>query len=119
MLFYQSVFGGELDIATFADLHRSQDPSQDALVAHSTLKGNDGVVLMASDVTPQVDGQTSTGPALFSIALGGTERALTGYWTGLSGDGIVTHPVRQGPLGALHGQCVDKFGINWLVNVAD
>ncbi len=51
MEFYHSVFGGTLDITTYADLHRAEDAGQENLVAHSMLKGAVGVVLM--DRTPR------------------------------------------------------------------
>ncbi|MET7705703.1 hypothetical protein [Micromonospora sp. NPDC005413] len=49
MEFYQSVFGGSLEINTFADLRQSTDESQDELVGHAVLKGTTGIVLMGSD----------------------------------------------------------------------
>ena len=49
MEFYHSVFGGKLNLQTFKDVHASQDPSDDDLVMHSQLDGDNGLVLMASD----------------------------------------------------------------------
>ena len=47
---YQEVFGGDLTISTFAELHGSMDPSEDDLVMHSDLQGPDGIRFMAADV---------------------------------------------------------------------
>jgi len=114
MEFYQSIFGGTLDVSTFADLHRAQDARQENLVAHSMLKGATGVMLMGSD-TPTPEDYKAGGS--FSVALGGGEADLTEYWGKLSEGGTVTVPFAESAWGALHGQCVDRFGTAWLVNV--
>ncbi|MGW3631185.1 VOC family protein [Streptomyces sp. NPDC005122] len=114
MEFYHSVFGGTLDITTYADLHRAEDAGQENLVAHSMVKGAVGVVLMGSDTTaPQADEPDGS----FSVALGGDEAHLSAYWHRLSDGGTVTVPFTKSAWGALHGQCVDRFGTSWLVNV--
>ncbi|MER6440801.1 VOC family protein [Streptomyces sp. NPDC001185] len=114
MEFYHSVFGGTLDITTYADLRRAADAGQENLVAHSMLKGATGVVLMGSDTTAPEGGQTR---GAFSVALGGGEEHLTAYWHRLADGGTVTVPFAKSAWGALHGQCVDRFGTSWLVNV--
>jgi uncharacterized glyoxalase superfamily protein PhnB len=35
MTFYQSVFGGELTVSTFADFHASADPTEQHKIMHS------------------------------------------------------------------------------------
>ncbi|MFD8424894.1 hypothetical protein [Streptomyces sp. NPDC059466] len=66
MEFYHSVFGGTLDITTYADLHRAEGAGQEDLVAHAMLRGAVGVVLMGSD-TPIPEAQGPGGS--FSVAL--------------------------------------------------
>ncbi|MET7962406.1 VOC family protein [Micromonospora zamorensis] len=112
MEFYQSVFGGNLKINTFADLHGATGASRDALVAHAILKGTTGIVLMGSDRTPGDDGTEGS-----SIALGGDEAELTAYWEQLSANGAVTVVLARSQWGALYGRCTDPFGTDWLVNV--
>lgn len=114
MEFYQSIFGGSLDITTFADLGRAQAAGQANLVAHAMLKGATGVLLMGSD-TPTPEEYEPGGS--FSVALGGDEADLTGYWSRLSEGGTIEVPFARSAWGALHGQCVDRFGTAWLVNV--
>ncbi|GAA3580463.1 VOC family protein [Kribbella ginsengisoli] len=113
MEFYQSIFGGELEIRTFGDLRAAQDSGQEKLVAHAMLKGDTGVILMGSDVP----GPEYKAGGSFSVALGGDEAELTAYWGRLSDGGAVTVPFARSAWGALHGQCVDMFGTSWLVNV--
>ncbi|MFJ4848653.1 MULTISPECIES: VOC family protein [unclassified Streptomyces] len=114
MEFYQSIFGGTLDIATFADLHRAQAAEEEHLIAHSMLKGAAGVVLMGSDAPASEERRTG---GSFSVALGGDEADLTEYWGRLSDGGTITVPFATSAWGALHGQCVDRFGTAWLLNV--
>ena len=47
MEFYQSVFGGTLDVQTFKDLNASQDPAEENLVMHSQLEGDNGERVVA------------------------------------------------------------------------
>ncbi|MET8041061.1 VOC family protein [Micromonospora sp. NPDC005215] len=113
MEFYRSVFGGSVQITTFADLHASPGAAQDELVAHAMLKGATGIVLMGSDRTP---GDGAGGGA--SITLGGDDEAeLSGYWERLCAGGTVTAPFARSPWGARYGRCTDRFGTDWLVNV--
>ncbi|MEU0552162.1 VOC family protein [Micromonospora sp. NPDC005979] len=115
MRFYQSVFGGDLQVATFGDLHGPTGTAVDDLVAHAMLQGASGIVLMGSDRTPGDDRPGGTS----SITLGGDdETEMTGYWERLSAEGAVTVPFAPSPWGARYGRCTDRFGTDWLVNLA-
>lgn len=60
-----------------------------------------------------------TAPAGISISLSGDDdAALRGYWEKLSDGGTVVEPLNQAPWGDSFGMCKDKFGINWMVNIA-
>jgi PhnB protein len=114
MTFYESVFGGELTISTFADFHASADPREQHKVMHSQLETPDGLVLMAAD-TP--DGMEYLAPAGVSVSLSGDDEArLRGYWERLSEGGTVAMPFEKAPWGATFGMCVDRFGTSWMVN---
>jgi PhnB protein len=116
MTFYESVFGGELTVSTFADLHASADPSEQHKIMHSQLETPDGLVLMAAD-TP--DGTEFRPQAGVSVSLSGDDEArLRGYWERLSEGGTVTMPFEKAPWGAMFGMCVDRFGTSWMVNAA-
>jgi PhnB protein len=60
---------------------------------------------------------SSIGHGSFTVALGGDEAHLTEYWGRLSDGGTVAVPFARSAWGALHGQCIDKFGTAWPVNV--
>ena len=48
MEYYQSVFGGDLDISTFGSFEgMAEDPSENDLVMHAQLTTPDGFILMA------------------------------------------------------------------------
>jgi PhnB protein len=73
---------------------------------------------MASD-TPS--GMDYTPGNNISISLSGEqadERELRGYWDKLAAGGTVTVPLDLAPWGDTFGMCTDKFGVNWLVNIA-
>ena len=116
MEFYKSVFGGELTVSTFGDFQASDDPSEQNKVMHSQLTSPSGLVLMAADTPNSMDYTPGTA---ISISLSGDdETELTGYYEKLVDGGIVTEPLAKAPWGDSFGMCVDKFGINWLVNIS-
>ena len=116
MEFYQSVFGGKLQMATFKDYHASQDASEDNLIMHSQLEDDNGIVLMASDTPGRMEYRPGTN---MSISLSGDNEAeLTGYFEKLSAGGTVTMPLEKAMWGDSFGMCVDKFGVQWLVNIS-
>jgi len=115
MEFYRSIFGGELTVNTFEDLHAATDPTENKLVMHSQLTGENGVIFMASDTPDRMPYQPAAG---FSMSLSGDdETLLTGYFTELSDGGTVAMPLEKAIWGDMFGMCVDRFGISWLVNI--
>ncbi len=116
MEFYQSVFGGKLQMATFKDYHASQGSSEDNLIMHSQLEDENGILLMASDTPGHVEYRPGTN---MSISLSGDNEAeLKGYFEKLSAGGTVTMPLEKAMWGDWFGMCVDKFGVQWLVNIS-
>jgi len=116
MEFYQSVFGGELTLSTFADFQASDDPAEQHKIMHSMLSTDRGLVLMASDTPDRMD---YTPGSAISISLSGEDQAeLRGYWDRLSAGGAVAMPLAPAPWGDLFGMCSDRYGVNWLLNIA-
>jgi PhnB protein len=55
----------------------------------------------------------------YSVSLSGDDEAeLTGYWNKLSEGGTVSMPLEKAIWGDSFGMCTDRFGVNWLVNIA-
>jgi PhnB protein len=116
MTFYQSVFGGDLDISTFGDYEGMvQDPAESDLVMHSQLTSPDGFVLMGAD-TPT--GMTYEKPAGISVSVSGDdEPSLQGFWDKLADGGAVVMPFDTPPWGGRFGMLTDRFGIDWMIAV--
>ncbi len=116
MTFYQSVFGGELTLATFGEYHASEDPAEQDKVMHSQLVTDNGLALMGADTPNSMDLTPGTN---FAVSLSGEdEDELRGYWEKLSAGGAVAMPLEQAPWGDTFGMCTDKFGVSWMVNIA-
>ena len=115
MEFYQSVFGGKLNINTFKEFNASQDPSEDNKVMHSLLEPDNGISFMAADTPNGMEYQPGSN---FSMSLSGDNEAeLRNYFEKLSAGGTVLEPLVKAPWGDTFGMLVDKFGVNWFVNI--
>lgn len=111
--FYKSIFGGKLYLQTFGDF-KHPDESKKDLVMHSRLTSDD-VDIMASDTMD--DSKLTVGNNV-SLSLSGTDgEKLKKFWAGLSEGGTITDELSTKPWGDEFGMLVDKFGINWLVNI--
>jgi PhnB protein len=116
MEFYQTVFGGKLEMQTFKEYHASQDPSEDNKIMHAVLTADNGIVFMASDTPNSMEYRTGTN---MSMSLSGDNEAeLRGYYEKLSAGGTVGMPLEKAPWGDTFGMCTDKFGVSWLVNIS-
>ena len=116
MEFYEGVFGGKLNVSTFADYHAASDPSENDLVMHADLEGPEGIRFMAADTPIKMEYRPGTN---FSMSLSGDdEKQLRGYFEKLAEGGSVSMPLEKAPWGDIFGMCTDRFGISWLVNVA-
>jgi len=116
MEFYQSVFGGELTLSTFGEYHASEDPAEQDKIMHGMLVTESGLTLMGAD-TP--NSMSYTPGDNYSVSLSGEDEAeLRGFWDGLSAGGTIGMPLEKAPWGDVFGMCADKFGVNWLVNIA-
>jgi PhnB protein len=115
MNFYQSVFGGELNVMTFGDMGGMGVPeSESDQVMHSSLDGG-SVQLMGSDVPSHMEGDFSNG----RISLSGDDAdTLRGWFDGLAADGTVNVPLEKAPWGDWFGDLTDRFGVSWMVNIA-
>ncbi len=88
MEFYASVFGGTLNLNTFADYGAQGTPDADRIM-HAALETDAGYTIMAADVTSEMEYH-----------------------------GTVTMPLAKQAWGDEFGMCVDQFGVPWLVNIS-
>lgn len=111
---YRKVFGGDLTLSTFGDFGQAGTPIEH-LIMHGMLHTPSGFTLMGADAPPGMDRQPGSA---ISISLSGDDEAeLRGYWDGLVDGGTVTMPLERQMWGDLFGQCTDRFGVDWMVNI--
>ena len=116
MDFYKSVFGGEVQSSTFAEFGMSQDPSDADLVMHSQLTTDAGFTIMAADVPAHMELKEGS---QISVSLSGDDDAqLTGYYNKLAEGGTIVEQLSKAPWGDSFGWLVDRFGVQWLVNIS-
>jgi PhnB protein len=113
MTFHQSVFGGDLDVMTFGD--QGMDGPDADKVMHSYL-GAGVVQLMGSDAPP---GETLQAGDTVRLSLSGDgDDELRAWFAALSEGGEVHVPLEKQVWGDEFGQVADRFGVVWLVNIA-
>lgn len=114
--FYQSVFGGELQLARFSDMDTGDmdlSEEQQNGVAHVALPLGDSL-LMGSDVPEQM-GTISAGTNFaVSVEVDSADEARR-VFGGLAESGEVTMPPDKVEWAELFGMCTDKYGIQWMI----
>ncbi|HEX6063096.1 MAG TPA: VOC family protein [Longimicrobiales bacterium] len=116
MEFYQSVFGGKLDMNTFKEFQASEDPGEDDKIMHAQLEAENGITIMAADTPNRMEYNPGKN---ISISLSGDDEAeLSSYFEKLSAGGTVNQPLEKAPWGDSFGMLTDKFGIDWMANIA-
>jgi PhnB protein len=101
---------------TFKEFNASQDPSEDSMIMHAMLEADNGITLMGADTPNRMEYRPGT---TMTISLSGDNDAeLTGYYEKLVAGGTIREPLTQAPWGDKFGMLADKFGIEWMVNIA-
>ena len=112
MEFYTGIFGGELFMQTYGEV-KMGDESQKDHIMHAKLEGD--VVILASDTA-----EASAKAAKISLTLDGAdEEKLRKYFDGLSEGGDVRSPLKKEFWGDTFGSLVDKYGVDWMVNITE
>ncbi|GAA3907833.1 VOC family protein [Streptomyces sp. NPDC059687] len=112
--FYKEVFGGTLVLNTYGEAGQP-DTSMTDKIMHGMLETPSNYTLMAAD-TPA--GEHKPGNA-YSVSLSGDDDAeLRSYWEKLSDGATVAVPLDKQMWGDVFGMCTDRFGITWMVNIA-
>lgn len=116
--FYQSVFGGELQITRYKDLGNNMGASGEDLnkIANIVLPLKEETVLMGTDALESMGQKLSVGNN-FSITLE-TDSAdeAEELFNKLSDGGEVQMPLMETEWAEKYGALTDKFGIQWMVN---
>ena len=112
--FYKDVFGGNLSINTFGEYGDPNAPGANN-VMHGQLETDRGFTLMGSDTPPGMDFNPGNN---ITISLSGDdEQELRSYWEKLTEGADVTMPLEKQMWGDVYGQCTDKFGVQWMVDI--
>ena len=115
MEFYKSVFGGTLSVNTFGEYGAQDSPDADKIM-HAMLETDGGFTLMGSDTPAGMEHSPGTN---ITVSLSGDDtEELRGYWQKLSDGGTVSMPLEKQMWGDEFGMCVDRFGVAWMVNIA-
>jgi len=118
MEFYQSVFGGTLDITTYEEYHASEDPAESDKVMHAQLSTDNGLVLMAADTPNSMELNPGDNVSISLSGASDDEDELRGCYEKLKAGGQEMMPLEKAPWGDTFGLLQDRFGIYWLVNIA-
>jgi PhnB protein len=103
-------------MSTFGEYQASEDPAEQDKIMHAMLTTENGMVLMAADTPSSMDYTPGNN---ISLSLSGSEEPeLRGYFEKLADGGTVAMPLERAPWGDTFGMCKDKFGVDWLVNIA-
>jgi PhnB protein len=113
--FYRTVFGGDVVIATYADIHAVETPEQADQIAFGQLEAPNGFRIAAYDVQPSKGYDPGTNP--FYVVLRGTDPTETQHaWRGLADGASILTPMGGNPYSPNYGMLTDRFGVTWIVD---
>lgn len=129
--FYQSVFGGDLTIATYGDFGMPAGVPGADKVVFGRLTGDGGIRLMAYDIpghddadaaatagsTRRENGVTITDRTFFQSLDGGSIEEVTTYWERLADGAAIIEPLAASAWSAGFGMLTDRFGVTWVLGV--
>ncbi|HEY2061149.1 MAG TPA: VOC family protein [Amycolatopsis sp.] len=129
--FYQSVFGGQLTTATYADFGMPADLPGATNIVFGQVAAENGFQVMAYDVpgspapvapgvpsTRRENGTTITEEPFFLSVSGESIEEVTPVWEGLAKGATVIEAFGPAQWAPAFGMLADRFGVTWIVNVA-
>jgi PhnB protein len=110
--FYQSVFGGKVEISTFGDFNVPGAPTDG--VMHGALTTDEFAIYGSDSMATGVLGD----PARIRIAIAGDDlETASATFDGLAQGGKVVTPLEKQTWGDMYGEVVDQYGISWMFNI--
>ncbi|AYF75457.1 VOC family protein [Nocardia yunnanensis] len=129
--FYQSVFGGQLAVATYADFGMPAELPGAADVVFGQVVADNGFRVMAYDVpgehrptapsaptTRRENGTTLTQEPFFLSVRGESIDEVTPIWEGLAKGATVIEEFGPAQWAPAFGMLADRFGVTWIIDVA-
>ena len=126
--FYQSVFGGQLTIATYADFGMPAALPGATNVVFGQVVAENGFRVMAYDVpgavppaptvptTHRENGVTITKEPFFLSVRGESIEEVTPVWEGLAKGATVIEAFGPAQWAPAFGMLADRFGVTWIVD---
>ena len=130
--FYQSVFGGSLNVTTYGDFGMPKEVPGADHVVFGTVEADDGFRVMAYDIPGQApattsstdvttrreNGTTITTESFFLSVRGETPEEIEGIWAELAVGATIIEPLAASPWSPGFGMLADRFGATWILDVA-
>ncbi|WP_458687615.1 VOC family protein [Nocardia tengchongensis] len=129
--FYQSVFGGQITIATYADFGMPAEKPGATNVVFGQVVADNGFRVMAYDVpgpdapvaagvptTRRENGTTITSEPFFLSVRGDTVEEVGALWKLLAEDATVIEEFAGAQWTPGFGMLRDRFGVTWILDVA-
>lgn len=127
--FYQSVFGGDITIATYADFGMPADAPGAGNVVFGKVTSPEGFSVMAYDIpgesggpaagsTHRENGVTITDQPFFVSVQGDNLTEVKGFWAKLVVGGSIVEPLAASAWSPGFGMLTDSFGVTWILDVA-
>jgi PhnB protein len=118
LAFYQAAFDGQITLVTYQDAGRVEQPAEADQIIWGQVATASGMRVMAFDVPasrPYHPGEN----AVFVVVAGSTAEEVTGTWARLSDGATVLQPLAPSPWSPLYGMLQDRFGITWVISLAN
>ena len=114
--FYKSIFGGKADMTLAKDSPNAGQtpPEKMEQVFHADYKA-DGVRLLASDMMSDAAGRVVGNVYSMAVMCDSSEQLHDWYAKLVEGGKEVWAP-RDSEWGSVYGQCVDRYGLQWMLN---
>lgn len=123
--YYKSIFGGEFEggINRFGDIPPQEgmpalSEADKNLIMHIALPLFGGVLLMGTDAPESMGFSVKVGNNVHISLEPDTREEANRLFAALSAGGKVSMPLQDMFWGAYYGACADKYGVQWMLNVA-
>lgn len=115
--FYQSVFGGQIMLATHTQAYPDAPAAEADLIAFGQVESETGFRVMAYDVPASRPFEPGVAPIFVSVR-GTDAEEISGYWRGLAEGANIIQPLAPSGWAPLYGMLKDRFGVTWVLDVA-
>ena len=122
MNFYKSIFGGDfISVQRYSQIPGSEKMNEEdkEKMIHMSLKISESCTLMGSDVVTNMVDRVSFGNNYHICLQSSSEREPDKVFPALSQSGVIEMPMNKTFWGAYFGMCIDRFGVQWMINYTE